>query len=45
MSLVPPLLEDTGQYVCTAVNDIGTDVSAVNISVTGQQCQLCQQCQ
>ena len=34
--LVPPRLEDSGQYTCRAENEIGEDVSVITVNVMGQ---------
>ena len=36
--LVPPRLEDTGEYTCRAENEIGEDVSVITVNVMGQWC-------
>ena len=34
--LSPPMVEDTGLYMCRAVNEIGEDLSNLIVSVMGQ---------
>ena len=40
VALVPPRLEDTGEYTCRAVNEIGVDVSVITVNVMGQLCDV-----
>ena len=41
VSLRPPLPEDSGDYVCVAVNEVGTAIRRFQIRVMGQWCQWC----
>ena len=38
--LSPPMVEDTGLYMCRAVNEIGEDLSNLTIRVMGQWCHV-----
>ena len=38
VALVPPRLEDTGEYTCRAENEIGEDVSTITVNIMGQLC-------
>ena len=38
--LIPPQLEDSGEYACIAVNDVGVDVRRFTINIMGTFSQL-----
>ena len=40
LPLLPPQLEDSGEYVCIAVNEVGVAVRRFNINVMGESAVL-----